>query len=117
TKFFRKAYRQKTLKQICAVREGLLALKNETDASILLRAAMLGCLHGPRSKRIEGAGYFSNQMPRTFATKPDYSVEYWKNKGLIAPRVNMLNVLRRKLTRIKDLGERPEGLEGQVMNA
>lgn len=117
TKFFRKAYRQKTLKQICAVREGLLALKEETDASILLRAAMLGCLHGPRSKYIEGAGYFSNQMPRTFATKPDYSVEYWKKKGLIAPRVDILNVLRRKLARIKDLGERPEGLEGHVMCA
>ncbi len=117
TAFFRKAYRQKTLKEICAVREGLLALKEETDASILLRAAMLGCLHGPRSKHIEEAGYFSNQMPRTFSTKPDYSVEYWKKKGLIAPRVNIFNVLKRKLSRIKDIGERPEGLEGHVMCA
>ncbi len=117
TEFFRKAYRQKTLKEICAVREGLLGLKEETDASILLRAAMLGCLHGPRNKHIEEAGYFSNQMPRTFSTKPDYSVEYWKNKGLIAPRVNILNVLKRKLTRIKDIGKRPEGLEGHVMCA
>lgn len=117
TVFFRKAYRQKTLRQICAVREGLLALKEETDASTLLRAAMLGCLHGPRSKHISGAGYFSNQMPRTFATKPDYSVKYWKKKGLIAPRVNILNVLRRKLTRIKDIDKRPEGLKGHVMCA
>lgn len=117
TAFFRKAYRQKTLREICAVREGLLALKEETNASILLRAAMLGCLHGPRSKHIEEAGYFSNQMPRTFSTKPDYSVEYWKKKGLIAPRVNIFNVLKRKLSRIKDIGERPEGLEGHVMCA
>lgn len=117
TEFFRKAYRQKTLRQICAVREGLLALKEETDASILLRASMLGCLHGPRTKHIEGAGYFSNQMPRTFSTKPDYSAEYWKKKGLIAPRVNILNVLKRKLTRIKDIGKRPEGIEGHVMCA
>jgi hypothetical protein len=114
TKFFRKAYRRKTLEQICAVREGLFTLKEETDASILLRAAMLGCLHGPRSKYIEGAGYFSNQMPRTFATKPDYSIQYWKTKGLVAPRVNILNVLERKLTRIKDLDKRPEGVEGHV---
>jgi hypothetical protein len=117
TEFFRKAYRQETLKQICAVREGLFALKKETDVSILLRAAMLGCLHGPRSKHIESAGYFSNQMPRTFSTKPHYSVQYWRKKGLIAPRVNILNVLRRKLTRIEGIETKPEGLEGHVMCA
>jgi hypothetical protein len=117
TEFFQKAYQQKTLKQICAVREGLMALSEETDASILLRAAMLGCLHGPLSKRIEGAGYFSNQMPRTFATKPDYSVKYWKKRGLIAPCFDILNVLKRKLSRIKDIGEKPEGLGGHVMCA
>lgn len=117
THFFLKAYRKKTLTQICAVREGLLALKQETDASILLRAAMMGCLHGPRSKTIGGAGYFSNQMPRTFSTKPDYSVKFWKREGVIAPRVNILNVLRRKLARINSSEKRTEGLAGHVMCA
>lgn len=114
TTFFRKAYRRRTLTQICAIREGLLRLKDETNASILLKAAMLGCLHGPRSKHIAGAGYFSNQMPRTFSTKPDYSVEYWKDQRLIAPRVDVLNVLRRKLARIADIETEPEGLSGYV---
>lgn len=117
TAFFRKAYHARTLRQLCAVREGLLALKRESDASIVLRAAMLGCLHGPRSRHLETAGYFSNQMPRTFSTKPDYSVRYWKQKGLSAPRVDILNVLKRKLARIQDLQNKAKSVEGHVMCA
>jgi hypothetical protein len=115
--FFLKAYRASALRQICAVREGLIALKEETDASILLRAAMLGCLHGPRSKTSKTAGYFSNQMPRTFSTKPEYSVRYWKKEGMIAPRVNILNVLKRKLSRIEGIEKRAEGLAGHILCA
>ena len=71
--------------------------------SALLRAAALGCLHGPRSKDPSKAGYFSNQMPRTFAPKPNYSVTYWRENALKPPQVSVLRVLRRKLERISDL--------------
>jgi hypothetical protein len=39
-------------------------------------------------------------MPRTFAAKPDYSVRYWKNKGLTPPETDVMAVLRRKLSRL-----------------
>lgn len=103
TAFFRKAYARTTLKEICSLREGLSAIRNETDASALLRAAALGCLHGPLANDLSQSGYFSNQMPRTFASKPDYSVRYWRTNGLTAPQVSVLEVLRRKLERIPDL--------------
>jgi hypothetical protein len=99
--FFRNCFHSDVLRSICAIRQGLLLVKKNSDASIILRAAMLGCLHGPTSKTFERQSYFSNQMPRTFAAKPDYSVRYWKAKGLHAPAVDVLTVLRRKLARLE----------------
>lgn len=103
SEFFQYAFSPSVLKQVCAIREGLLRVNDETDATVLLRAAMLGCLHGQMSKRAETQAYFSNQMPRTFSTKPEYSVRYWKEKGLIPPDIDVMNVLLRKLVRINPL--------------
>lgn len=103
TSFFKNAYAPDTLRELCSLREGLQRIRIETDASTLLRAAALGCLHGPRATDVDRSGYFSNQMPRTFASKPDYSVRYWKERKITAPHVSVLKVLERKLTRIRDL--------------
>lgn len=105
TLFFRSAYHKSTLRDICALREGLLGIETETDASSILRAAVLGCLHGPLPKHAENAGYFSNQMPRTYASKPDYAVRFWKERGLKAPKVDVLRVLRRKIERLTGLDQ------------
>lgn len=94
-KFFRAAYHAKALRDICALREGLLSLE-DSDESVMLRAAVLGCLHGPLLKG-GAASYFSNQMPRTFAPKPDYAVGFWQKRGMEAPEVDVLRVLERKL--------------------
>ena len=102
--FFRKAYSPRTLEQICSLREGLLAKTRPSAASALLRAAALGCLHGPLNTGEDSTpSYFSNQMPRTFSTKPDYSVRFWKEKGLYAPQVKVIDVIEKKLLRIPDL--------------
>ncbi|SJZ82964.1 hypothetical protein SAMN04488128_1011764 [Chitinophaga eiseniae] len=115
TPFFKHAYSKSTLKQISALREGLMELEVETDASVVLRAASLGCLHGPLNKTIGTAGYFSNQMPRTFASKPDYSVKYWKDRKLVPPKVDILKVIERKLNRILDNDYPPCGNIKQVV--
>lgn len=101
--FFLSAYHKSTLRDICALRQGLLGLDDETDASSILRAAALGCLHGPLPKHVENAGYFSNQMPRTYASKPDYAVRFWKERDLKAPKIDVLRVLRRKIERLAGL--------------
>lgn len=115
--FFTRAYAPKTLIEVCSIREALMKIHAESDESTLLRAAALGCLHGPKSSRIETAGYFSNQMPRTFASKPDYSVGYWKRKRLKAPEVSVLDVLRRKLSRFLGADEGVEIELGHVLKA
>ena len=78
--FWKWAFHAKTLEDLCKLRNGLID-HFETDASIMLRAIMMGCLHGPLTKDAENPSYFSNQMPRTFASKPDYSIRYWKERG------------------------------------
>lgn len=94
-KFFKAAYHSNTLRDICALREGLFELE-DSDESVMLRAAVLGCLHGPLLKS-GAASYFSNQMPRTFAPKPDYAVDFWAKRNMVAPKVDVLRVLERKL--------------------
>nr|WP_080738680.1 DNA methyltransferase [Pandoraea pnomenusa] len=109
SEFFQRAFHGNVLTKICAIREGLLNAEEESDELVLLRATMLGCLHGPMTKNLDAQSYFSNQMPRTFASKPDYSVRYWKKNKISAPAADVLGVLRRKLSRI-ELVEPPEGV-------
>ena len=101
--FFRRAFSKKTLVQICSLREGLLKEKQVTAESAILRAAAIGCLHGPLPTGNGTPSYFSNQMPRTFASKPDYSVRYWSERNMLPPNVSVIDVLTKKLERITDL--------------
>lgn len=103
TAFFRRAFAKRTLEQLCSLREGLLAEERPSNASAILRAAALGCLHGPLIKRDGVPSYFSNQMPRTFASKPDYSLRFWKERDLLPPTVSIMDVIKKKLSRIDDL--------------
>jgi hypothetical protein len=96
--FWREAFHRDTLQELCALRRGLLN-QPLTDDTAVLRAAALGCLHGPLTST---SSYFSNQMPRTFAPKPDYAVEFWRDRKLRPPRVSIVKALERKLRRIAD---------------
>lgn len=101
--FFKRAFSKQTLLEICALREGLLGQKETTNESAILRAAALGCLHGPLPVGEGTPSYFSNQMPRTFASKPDYSVKYWRDRDLFPPEASVIDVITKKLKRISDL--------------
>jgi len=100
SRFFSTAYSKSTLDAICRLRTGLLNLDRETNESTVLRAAALGCLHGPTSKDPDRQAYFSNQMPRTYAPKPSYAVRYWHRHRLKPRRVDVLKALKRKIGRI-----------------
>lgn len=91
--FWNRAYHKKTLIDICKVREYLISARN-SSATKALRGIMLGILHGPLSKNVPS--YLSNQMPRTFSTKPSYSVKYWKDNSYVAPEVDVLSLITRK---------------------
>ena len=108
--FWSKAYSEVTLEQICCIREELNR-NCTTPARKLLRAIMLGALHGPLTKGVPS--YFSNQSPRTFAPKPHYAVKFWKQRKLRPPTVDVLELIQRRAMRFLS-AELPE-VEGFVL--
>lgn len=96
--FWEWAYHPATLESICKLRDYFLSLPNLDNVDIALRAIVLGILHGPKMKSQQS--YLSNQMPRTFATKPDYSVAYWQKHEMQPEEVNLLEIVRRRSTYI-----------------
>ncbi|MGI5233732.1 DNA methyltransferase [Actinoallomurus sp. CA-142502] len=94
--FWQWCYEGETLREIVTLREKLLALNTPTAA--MLRAVLLGVLHGPRNKRLPS--YLSNQMPRTYASKPAYAVKFWKARGMEPVRIPALDVIARRVDRL-----------------
>lgn len=94
--FWTRAYHQKTLVQLCQLREALLT-DCKSDTRILLRAILLGALHGPQPKSTPS--YFSNQAPRTFAPKPKYAVKFWTERSLQPVEVGVLSVIETRARR------------------
>jgi SAM-dependent methyltransferase len=97
--FWKWAYAPSTLREVCVLREGLRGLR--TDAAHMLRAICLGALHGPLTLSVETRSYFSNQMPRTFASKPEYSVRFWKAKRLRPVPVDVVKIIKARIARLK----------------
>jgi hypothetical protein len=108
--FWRWCFHSDTLQEIATLRHKLLFIK-DTPASELLRAVILGVLHGPRN--VGEASYLSNQMPRTYASKPDYAVKFWQARDLRPVRVDTLAVIRRRAERV--LSELPPKVNGRVI--
>ncbi len=90
--FWEIMYDPQVLLDICKLRKSLLA-DCDTPGRIALRGLILGALHGPL--RVDGStSYFSNQFPRTFASKPGYSVKFWKKNNLLTPpKVNLRDIV------------------------
>jgi len=89
--FFAHAFHRRTLQQICYLREVLDWKNARTDA--MIAALVLGSLHGEMDK---SSSYLSNQMPRTISTKPDYSMRFWEQRGLLPPRRDVFSLLRER---------------------
>jgi hypothetical protein len=107
--FWRLAYHERTLMRLCRLREALLD-DCSSDARILLRAIILGALHGPRQKKTPS--HFSNQSPRSFAPKPNYAVKFWTARGLRPDDVDELSIIKTRAERC--LADPPPDVEGRV---
>lgn len=101
--FFRHAFTTATLRQILFLRQHLSVRESDTDC--MLAALVLGSLHGESEK---SPVFLSNQMPHTISTKPAYSVRFWKERGLRAPRRNVFELLRNRIS-YRYASERPTG--------
>ncbi|HTM55758.1 MAG TPA: hypothetical protein VL175_17150 [Pirellulales bacterium] len=91
--FWENCYAPKTIRKICRIRNRLLS-RCSTRVEIALRGVMLGILHGPRNKG--EPTYLSNQMPRTYSTKPSPAVRYWRANRLKPVEIDVLDAINRR---------------------
>ena len=91
-RFFRVGYSPRTLRQILYLRSCLKWRTSDTDC--MIAALCLGSLHGESEK---SPSYFSNQMPRTISTKPEYSIRFWQKHRYKAPKRDVFDLLRKRL--------------------
>jgi hypothetical protein len=110
--FWEWAYHPDTLVDVCRLREALLDCCL-SPTRVLLRAIILGALHGPQPKG--RPSYFSNQAPRTFAPKPRYAVNFWRARDLRPRKANVLDVISERATRY--LAVRPPDVDGSAVIA
>lgn len=109
-RFWTLAFEAQTLREVAALRAGLLTA-GEGHTAALLRAVFIGALHGPRNKG--EPSYLSNQMPRSYATKPGPAIRFWEKNELLPGRVDTRELLRRRVTRI--LGSAVPPVSGRVI--
>jgi SAM-dependent methyltransferase len=108
--FWERAYDPGTLRDLCVVREALLRTC-ETRTRVVLRAIILGALHGPLGKKVQS--HLSNQCPRTFAPKPRYALKFWRARRMRPPQVDLQAVVRARAERY--LTHRPYAVRGAVI--
>ncbi|MDR0547980.1 MAG: site-specific DNA-methyltransferase [Deltaproteobacteria bacterium] len=94
--FWELVYHKNTLTRLCQLRETLIN-DCSSSTSVLLRAIILGALHGPRPKGTPS--YFSNQSPRTYAPKPNYAVKYWMSHGMRPNEVDVISIIKSRADR------------------
>ncbi len=109
--FWDLAFHKDTLRDLCRLREALLKT-DSADDDVLLRAIVLGILHGPQSVR--EPNYLSNQMPRTYATKPGPAVKYWRRHDLSPHLVDLRAAVSRRARYV--LNDVPKTVVGQVVH-
>ncbi|MCD6495417.1 DNA modification methylase [Candidatus Bipolaricaulota bacterium] len=108
--FWQLCFHPQTLNELCILRERLLKQCISSE-EVVLRALLLGILHGPLQKG--ESTYLSNQMPRTYATKPNAAVRFWKRQGLMTPpRVAVADAVARRA--LHTLAEIPPPTRGAV---
>lgn len=107
--FFRAAYHPRTLRRLLFLRHNLKW--RDSDIDCMIGALILGSLHG----EMRSPSYLSNQMPRTISTKPDYSIRFWRDRGLRAPLRDPFEVIRQRVT-FRYETEPPQGT-ATILNA
>jgi hypothetical protein len=101
--FFHVAYRPATLRQVLCLRQSLKWRSSDVDC--MVAALTLGVLHGESER---SPSFLSAQMPHTISTKPDYSVRFWRERDLHAPKRDAFELLRTQ-AEYRYKSERPEG--------
>ena len=89
--FFGMCFHERTIVQVRYLRSTLDWRRRKDDRFIA--ALCLGALHGESHR---SPNYFSNRLPRTISTKPDYSVRWWRRRKSEAPARDVFDILNRR---------------------
>ena len=108
--FFKLCFHSETLMQLRYIRSALRW--HECNVDCFIAALCLGALHGESHR---SPNCFSNRMPRTISTKPDYSVRWWTERGCDPPERDVFEILERMVDYRYRTGT-PEGV-GDVVQA
>lgn len=92
--FFRWCFNAETYRQLIFLRSNLRWRASRVDCFIA--ALALWSLHGESHR---SPNYFSNRMPRTISTKPEYSVRWWRRHQYRPPPRNVFEILARMARR------------------
>ena len=90
--FFDLCFHPDTLLQVRYLRS-ILDWENSKEDRFIATLCLCA-LHGESHK---SPNYFSNRMPRTISTKPEYSVRWWKEKDHVPPPRDAFAILERWL--------------------
>lgn len=107
SEFFEWCFHPKTYSELLSLRSNLKWQTSKVDRFIA--AVVLGCLHGESHKT---PNCLSNRMPRTISTKPQYSVNWWKERGLRPPERATFDIVK-AMARFRLNGDVPS-ITGQV---
>jgi hypothetical protein len=88
SEFFKWCYHPDTYHQVAFLREELSWSGKKIDCFVAAMA--LGLLHGESHRT---ALCFSNRMPRTISTKPEYSVRWWRSRESKPPKRDAFAIL------------------------
>lgn len=88
--FFDLCFHRDTLNQVLYLRSKLDWRERKDDRFIA--TLCLGALHGESHR---SPSYFSNRMPRTISTKPEYSIRWWRRHGYEPPPRDAFGILER----------------------
>lgn len=88
-KFFRICYTNKVLRFLLAARTELAWKTKSADRTLM--AMLMVVLHGKRESSL------SNQMRQTAAMSPQYSIEWWKSRGLRPPCIDPVEFMTARI--------------------
>lgn len=91
SEFFGMCFQRETMVQVRYLRATLDWRRRKDDRFIA--ALCLGALHGESHR---SPNYFSNRLPRTISTKPDYSLRWWRRMKSKPPPRDVFNILDRR---------------------
>ncbi len=89
SEFFHLCFSESSLRFLIAARNNLDWRRIKVDRTLM--ALILVDLHGVRARS------FSNQMRQTKAMSPEYSVNWWSERGLTPPHIDPKELLEKKI--------------------